>query len=150
GFGMYYDQILLHPFLNLSDRNPTPDLKGGWLSVTLPITSPSVPATFPNPPSPAQIQAGCAAKPSSCFSLQNVVFDNYKTPYLYQYSLEVQRLIAKNLVASVAYVGSRGRHLVERVDGNTPVPIVLAGGVPCNSGAVSATSPILPAGILRT
>jgi Carboxypeptidase regulatory-like domain/TonB dependent receptor/TonB-dependent Receptor Plug Domain len=152
GFGIYYDQIVLNQFLNLFDRNPSPDLKSGWLSVTLPITSvtPAVPATFPNPPSPAQIQAGCAAKPSSCFSLQNVVFDNYKTPYLYQYSLEVQRQLAKNLVASVAYVGSRGKHLVERIDGNTPVPIVLAGGVPCNSGAVSATNPILPAGTLCT
>ena len=152
GFGIYYDQILLNQFLNLFDRNPTPDLKGGWLSVTLPITSvtPAVPATFPNPPSPAQIQAGCAAKPSACFSLQNVVFGNFKTPYLYQYSLEVQRQIAKNLVASVAFVGSRGKHLVERIEGNTPVPIVLAGGVPCNTGAVSATNPILPAGTLCT
>jgi len=30
------------------------------------------------------------------------------------------------------------------------VPIVLAGGVPCNAGAVSATNPILPAGTLCT
>ena len=50
-----------------------------------------------------------AQNAGASFSLQNAVFDDYKTPYLYQYSLEVQRLIAKNLVASVAYVGSRGR-----------------------------------------
>ena len=150
GFGMYYDQILLNQFLNLFDRNPTPDLKGGWLSVTLPIASPSVPATFPNPPSAAQIAAGCAAKPSACFSLQNVVFNNFKTPYLYQYSLEVQRQLPYKIVASVAYVGSRGKHLVERFEGNTPIPIVLPGGVPCNAGAVSATNPILPSGTLCT
>ena len=141
GFGIYYDQILLNQFLNLFDRNPNPDLKSGWLTVTLP--QPGIPAPFPNPLAAAQ-SAGAG------FALQNTVFNNYKTPYLYQYSLEVQRQIAKNLVASVAYVGSRGKHLVERRDGNTPVPIVLAGGVPCNAGAVSATNPILPAGTLCT
>ena len=141
GFGIYYDQILLNQFLNLFDRNPNPDLKSGWLTVTLP--QPGIPAPFPHPLAAAQ-SAGAG------FALQNTVFDNYKAPYLYQYSLEVQRQIAKNLVASVAYVGSRGKHLVERRDGNTPVPIVLAGGVPCNAGAVSATNPILPAGTLCT
>ncbi len=141
GFGIYYDQILLNQFLNLFDRNPNPDLKSGWLTVTLP--QPGIAAPFPNPLAAAQ-SAGAG------FALQNTVFNNYKTPYLYQYSLEVQRQIAKNLVASVAYVGSRGKHLVERRDGNTPVPIVLAGGVPCNAGAVSATNPILPAGTLCT
>ena len=141
GFGIYYDQILLNQFLNLFDRNPNPDLKSGWLTVTLP--QPGIPAPFPNPLAAAQ-SAGAG------FALQNTVFNNFKTPYLYQYSLEVQRQIAKNLVASVAYVGSRGKHLVERRDGNTPVPIVLAGGVPCNAGAVSATNPILPAGTLCT
>src|SRR5437016_7485341 len=141
GFGIYYDQILLNQFLNLFDRNPNPDLKSGWLTVTLP--QPGIPAPFPNPLAAAQ-SAGAG------FALQNTVFNNFKTPYLYQYSLEVQRQIAKNLVASVAYVGSRGKHLVERRDGNTPVPIVLSGGVPCNAGAVSATNPILPAGTLCT
>jgi hypothetical protein len=40
--------------------------------------------------------------------------------------------------------------LLERYDANTPAPIVLAGGVPCNPGAVSATNPVLPAGTLCT
>src|SRR5256885_17035150 len=137
GFGIYYDQILLNQFLNLFDRNPNPDLKSGWLTVTLP--QPGIPAPFPNPLAAAQ-SAGAG------FALQNTVFNNYKTPYLYQYSLEVQRQIAKNLVASVAYVGSRGKHLVERRDGNTPVPIVLSGGVPCHARGGSAAHPHPPAG----
>ncbi|HEY3136206.1 MAG TPA: TonB-dependent receptor [Blastocatellia bacterium] len=136
GVGIYYDQILLNQFLNLFDRNPNPDLRTGWLTVTL--SSPNAP--FPHPLQAAQL--------SPQFTLQNVVFDDYQTPYTYQYSLTVQRQIANNLVASVAYVGSRGRHIIERFDGNTPIPKVLAGGVPCNSGAVSATNPILPAGTL--
>src|SRR5712692_4783207 len=138
GVGIYYDQILLNQFLNLFDRNPNPDLKHGWLTVTL--TGANEP--FPHPLDAAQL--------APQFSLQNAVFDDFKTPYSYQYSFTVQRQIANNLVASVAYVGSRGRHLIERFDGNTPIPIVLPGGVPCNAGAVSATNPILPAGTLCT
>src|SRR6266849_5211719 len=136
GFGVYYDQILLNQFLNLLDRNPNPDLKSGWLTVTLP--QPGIPAPFPNPLSAAQ-SAGAG------FALQNTVFNNYKTPYLYQYSLEVQRQIAKNLVASVAYVGSRGKHLVERIDGNTPLPTILsAPGICPFDPKILTPQPVVP------
>ncbi len=118
GVGIYYDQILLNQFLNMFDRNPDPDLKHGWLTVTLTGAN----APFPHPLDAAQL--------APQFSLQNAVFDDFKTPYSYQYSFTVQRQIANNLVASVAYVGSRGRHLIERFDGNTPIPIVL-GTIPC-------------------
>ncbi len=132
GFGIYYDQILLNQFLNLFDRNPPQ-----WQTVTL---SGDV---FPHPlPLPA------GTKPE--FTLQNTVFDDYQTPYLYQYNLTVQREIARQLVVSVGYVGSLGKHIIERFDGNTPIPTVLAGGTPCNPGPVTVTNPILPAGTLCT
>src|SRR5207244_13464449 len=100
---------------------------------TVTVPQPCTPAPYPNPLAAAQSDG-------AGFDLQNTVFNKYKTPYLYQYSLEVQRQIAKNLVASVAYVGSRGKHLVERRDGNTPVPIVLAAAWPCYAGAGRATN----------
>src|SRR5207244_9159284 len=97
---------------NMFDRNPSPDLQHGWLTVTLSGAA----APFPHPLD--------AAKLAPQFTLQNVVFDDFKTPYAYQYNLTVQRQLASNLVASVAYVGSRGRHIIERFDGNTPIPLV--------------------------
>jgi len=137
GWGIYYDQILLNQFLNMFDRNPPQ-----WLTVTLPQAG--IPAPFPHPfPLPAGTQAG--------FALQNAVFDDFKTPYSYQYNLTVQREIVHQLVVSVAYVGSRGKHLIERMDANTPIPIVLPGGTACTtSGLPDSTHPILPAGTLCT
>jgi hypothetical protein len=82
--------------------------------------------------------------------LQDIDHDRFLTPYAQQYSLSIQRQLPSSMVATVAYVGSRGKHLIERYDANTPVPIALPGGVPCNPGAVSAANPILPAGTLCT
>src|SRR5438128_9509188 len=61
GFGMYYDQIFLNQFVNMFDRNPTPDLQHGWLTVSLRGTA----ATFPHPLE--------AVKITPEFSLQNAV-----------------------------------------------------------------------------
>jgi hypothetical protein len=145
GFGMYYDQIVLNQFLNLFDRNPTPDLQGGWLTTTLKCSSPPCAPSvvpFPNPLT--------AAKLKKQYSLQNALHDDFKTPYTYQYSLTAERQIAAHLMLSVGYVGSRGKHLVERYDGNTPIPIVLPGGTQCNLGKSPdpVNNPILPAGTL--
>ena len=122
GFGMYYDQILLNQFLNMFDRNPP-----YWLTTTLPAGAP-----FPHPLSAAL---------SSSFTLQDPVFNDFKTPYLYQYNLTIQRALPAKMVGSIAYVGSTGRHVIERYDANTPLPIVLDGKTPCNGT-------ILPAGTL--
>ncbi len=132
GWGMYYDQILLNQFLNLFDRNPPQ-----WQTVTL---SGDV---FPHPVLPP------GTKPE--FTLQNTVFNDFKTPYSYQYNLTVQREIARQFVVSVGYVGSLGKHLIARADGNTPIPIVLQGGEACTpTRSPDSTHPLLPAGTLCT
>lgn len=104
GAGMFYDQILLNQFLNLFDRTPP-----YWLTVRLGAGAP-----FPNPFQAAQI--------NPVVSPQTVVRDDFQTPYMYQYNLTVQREIAPNLSASVGYVGSIAKHLIQRFDGNTPIP----------------------------
>jgi hypothetical protein len=116
GFGIYYDQILLNQFLNLFDRNPYPDLRHGWLTVTLSGAA----APFPHP-----LDAALGAPQ---FTLQNAMYNDFKTPYLYQYNFTVQRQLLANVVASAAYVGSTGRHVVTRYDANTPIPTVRADG----------------------
>jgi hypothetical protein len=110
-FGMYYDQILMNQFLNMFDRNPPL-----WLTVTLNGAA----APFPHPLSAALGAPG--------FTLQNPVYNDFKTPYIYQYNLTVQRALPSKVVASIAYVGSTGRHLIERYDANTPIPQRLADG----------------------
>src|SRR5437588_3718736 len=107
---MYYDQILLNQFLNMSDRNPPL-----WLTVTLGTTAP-----FPHPLS--------AALGAPSFTLQDPMYSDFKTPYLYQYNLTFQKALPGKTVASIAYVGSTGRHLIQRYDGNTPIPTVRPDG----------------------
>ncbi|PWU03633.1 MAG: hypothetical protein C5B51_18560 [Terriglobia bacterium] len=111
GFGIYYDQILLNEFLNLFDRNPPL-----WQTVTLNGAN----APFPHP------LAAAIGAPQ--FTLQNPMFNDFKTAYLYQYNLTVQRALPGRVVASLAYVGSTGRHLIQRYDANTPLPTVLPDG----------------------
>src|SRR5262249_53939017 len=89
--------------------------------------------------------------PKAEFTLQNAVFDDFKTPYSYHYNLTVQREMVRQLVVSIGYVGSLGKHLIERSDGNTPIPIILPGGKACTGdGVPDSTHPILPAGTLCT
>ena len=111
GFGMFYDQILMNQFLNLFDRNP-PEWKTARLS--------GAAAPFPHPLDAAQI--------SAILSLQIIWRNDFKTPYAYQYNLTIQREIMPNLTASIGYVGSLGKHLVQRFDGNTPIPQVQPNG----------------------
>jgi hypothetical protein len=112
GFGMFYDQILLNQFLNMFDRNPSPDLKHLWLTVTLSGAA----APFPHP-----LDAALGAPQ---FTLQNAMYGDFKTPYLYQYNFTIQRQLPGKVIGTLAYVGSTGRHIVARYDGNTPIPTV--------------------------
>ena len=111
GYGIFYDQILLNQFLNLFDRNPPL-----WRTVTLAGAN----APFPHPLSAALL--------TPAFTLQDALYDDFKTPYLHQYNLTIQHALPAKVVASIGYVGSTGRHLVERYDANTPIPTVLADG----------------------
>ena len=114
GYGMYY---------NLLDRMGSEDqlsLNPPWL-VNFNFTSNTITpaATFitgfpPNTLDPAtvnltQVQLR-AANP------------NARTSYIQQYSLGVQRELARDWLAEVAYVGTLGRHLFTLRDLNQPLP----------------------------
>ena len=127
GWGMFFDQILLNQFLNLFDRQPPQ-----YLAVRLGAGAP-----FPNP---------LVGQLNPTLSVQTVVRDDFQTPYMYQYNLTVQREIIPNLVASVGYVGSIGKHLIQRFDGNTPIPNQTADGTlfyPA-TGTLTRRNPVWP------
>ena len=50
-------------------------------------------------------------------------------PYNIQYNLTVQRQLARNTAISVAYVGTRGVHLWEQIEGNPTIPTAIVNGV---------------------
>jgi hypothetical protein len=49
-----------------------------------------------------------------------VISDHPRNPYVQQYTLSVQREVARNTTLEVNYVGNRGLHLLDRENLNTP------------------------------
>ena len=47
---------------------------------------------------------------------------NYKTEYAQNWSFGIQRQLKNNFVLDVAYVGNKGTHLLQRINGNQPAP----------------------------
>ncbi len=92
------------------------------------------PAPFPTDGSPAttftQLLGGGRATSAASIDL------NYRTPYTIQYNLNVQRELARHLLAEVAYVGRRGLNASRRVNINQVVA----------AGSLAATQFELPVG----
>lgn len=53
-----------------------------------------------------------------------IISDHPRNPYVQQYTLSVQRELARNTTLEVNYVGNRGLHLLDRIDLNTPPQLV--------------------------
>ena len=98
--------------------------------------------TVTNPPATPRIAIGFTATspcrpafpaaPLSCAfanSIRPVQFD-LDNPYVNIYSLSIQRELPWETVATVAYAGSRGVHLLRSNDVNTAVPIIRSDGTP--------------------
>ncbi len=54
-------------------------------------------------------------------------YDPGTTPFVVQYNLGVQRLLGKETVLNVSYVGSRGYNLLVQNDMNPPIPTIVNG-----------------------
>jgi hypothetical protein len=61
---------------------------------------------------------------------------NYKTPYVQQYSLDIQQQITPSFMLDVGYFGDHGTHLLGALEMNQPAPGAWVGKVqPSNSGS---------------
>jgi hypothetical protein len=98
--------------------------------------------TVTNPPATPRIAIGFTATspcrpefpvaPLSCAfanSIRPVQFD-LDNPYVNVFSLSIQRELPWETVATLAYAGSRGVHLLRSNDVNTAVPIIRSDGTP--------------------
>ena len=87
--------------------------------------------TFPvTPPTVASVLSSNLAN-----SIVTVDY-NAGQPYNIQYNLTVQRQLARNTAISVAYVGSRGVHLWQQLEGNPTIPTAVVNGVQYWSNSV--------------
>jgi hypothetical protein len=118
GGGIYYDVGNLGGvFINEAD--------GSYPALLYAFTNPkNAVVTFPITPPPV------ASVLSSNFAT-TVVTVNYNAgqPYNIQYNLSVQRQLTRNAAISVAYVGARGVHLWQQLEGNPTIPTAVVNGI---------------------
>jgi Carboxypeptidase regulatory-like domain/TonB dependent receptor len=125
GAGIYFDVGNLggvfsneasgsYPAISYSFTNPANAV------VTFPITPPTVDSIL------SSNQANSAV----------TVYYGAGQPYNIQYNLVVQRQLARNTAISVAYVGSRGVHLWQQLEGNPTIPTAIVNGVQYWSNSV--------------
>ena len=80
---------------------------------------------------------------------RTVVGEDFRSPYADQYSLEIQRELAKDWVMRVGYVGTKGTALFQTVDGNPRLPTTAAFdstkplGSPANPNRVDPTRDVI-------
>jgi len=102
---------------------------------------PAIFDTFTNPNNSAikfPITPPTAASVLSSNLANTVVTVDYHAgqPYNIQYNLSVQRELVRNTEISVAYVGSRGVHLWQQLEGNPTIPTAVLNGVQYWSNSV--------------
>ena len=117
GYGIFFDSAEtreiddsgdIYPFIVRASPNPTVD------SALPKLTDQMFPAVTLHQVSPA-------ADGSQFFAV--IISEFPKNPYVQQWSLSVQRELARNTTLEVNYVGNKGTHLLERVNiGQGPAP----------------------------
>jgi hypothetical protein len=126
GFGVFYDQINMNPFLDFRPPNNADGLEDNpagphpvsTYSLTDTQWQPGV-ALFPGVST--CITGNVATDPNCGTSVYDVfsVSQNFRTPYFFQYSLNVQKSFGNGVaVWQVGYVGNDGRKLSIMLDIN--------------------------------
>jgi hypothetical protein len=118
GGGVYYDVGNLGGvFVN--------EAFGSYPSISDTFTNPAnAVVTFPiTPPTVNSILSSNQANSAV------TVYNGAGHPYNIQYNLVVQRQLTTDLAISVAYVGSRGVHLWQQLEGNPTIPTAVVNGV---------------------
>lgn len=106
-YGVYYNQSALAPSEGLYFSDP-------YFHLNFHVPLPGFPITLDDPfPSSYPLPS-----PQSGFTLQR----DLQAPYLEHWSAGVQRQLGATRSVEIAYVGSRGRHLVTARDLNQPRP----------------------------
>ena len=110
GYGIYYDRTLNGIWEQNSFVMP-PIVQSVSIVNTANTTSPNA-DLFDNP------SAGTTSVPLGPLGLHATGFPAFQVPYVQNWNLSVQREVLPNTLVEVAYVGSKGTHLLGEVDIN--------------------------------
>jgi hypothetical protein len=126
GYGIFHDRVFGNLFTNLKGNPPFvagvqnfPNLdfaNGAGPLVTLAALPP--PATQPAPS--ATVEDG------SLLTAISIIDPNLKTPYTQAWNVGVQRQLGGGMTLDVNYIGSGSHRLFRSVDGNPPLPWLVA------------------------
>jgi hypothetical protein len=123
GFGIYYDQPNLNPFLN---NQPVNNGSIGVLSNPAgakPISVVEVDGyTLPEKTYIFPAAGSTCPTGNGCGNIYNIfsVSQNFRTTYNYNYNLNLEQRLGDSVLVSVGYVGSQGRKLLTLADINQP------------------------------
>jgi hypothetical protein len=128
GYGIFYDTTLVGVLQQNIGANPTQS----FTSVSIPNTR------FENP-------AAGAPSVSLAPPALRATDVNYDTPYIQQWSFDIQRQLPFDSLITVAYVGTKGTNLIGVVDINQVPPGAAAqyGLVPASGYIIAGTTPRL-------
>ena len=120
GFGMFFDTPNANPFLDNRPSNNAPNgLEGnpGGPDPVFTVATPGATVITPGQPILPSGTVTCdAANPCGVFSVDR----NFRTPYNYNYNLQLEQAVGGKAIIQVGYVGSEGRRLLSLLNINQP------------------------------
>lgn len=128
GFGLFFDTPNANPFLDNRPGNSAPNgLEGnpGGPNPVFTVSSYNSAITPGKPIIPGGLSCS-AANQCGVFSVDR----NFRTPYNYNYNLQIEQSLGGKALFQIGYVGSEGRRLLSILNINQPF---LTGGRPYDS-----------------
>jgi hypothetical protein len=124
GFGIYFDEPNLNPFLANDPINGGPsgvesNPAGANPVSTIEVDNYTIPQNtyiFPGAGPTCSTGTGCGSVVYNIFSINQ----KFRTPYNFNYSLNVEKSLSDSVLLTVGYVGSQGRRLLTLADINQP------------------------------
>ena len=129
GFGMYFDTPNLNVFLDNRPSNGAPNgLEGNPAGPTPVQTIPANGYTIASGVPVFNPSTTNCATGNGCGQVYNIfsVSQNFRTPYNYNYNLNIEKSIGRSLLWQIGYVGSAGHRLMTTSDINQPPPGIYA------------------------
>jgi hypothetical protein len=122
GFGVYFDTPNLNPFLDNRPSNGAPNgLEGNPAGPSPVQTIPAASGLTLTPGVPVFIPSTTACVTGNgCGQVFNIfsVSQDFRTPYNYNYNLQIEKTLGKDLLLQVGYVGSAAHRLLTTADIN--------------------------------
>jgi hypothetical protein len=128
-YGIYFDTPNLNPFLDNRPANGAPNgLEGNPAGPTPVQTIPANAFTIASGVPIFNPSTTTCASGNGCGQVFNIfsVSPNFRTPYNYNYTLQVEKGLGRSLLLQLGYVGSAGHRLMTTADINQPRPGIYA------------------------